>query len=118
MGKFRGELVVMVTTIRRLPERVTMYKTKNTTNTIFCIWGFFVRTTRMNTVTFLSFSIYVVWLIKTLARKTLPLKKKERKREYKKMNYYKILPFNSTPTISQMIPSFPPNYELIHQNFS
>ena len=42
----------------RLPERVTMCKIKNTTNTIFCIWVFFVRPTRMKTVTFLSFSIY------------------------------------------------------------
>ena len=72
MGEFRAWLVVMVTTMSRLPERVAMYKTKNTTNTIFCIWGFCVRPTRMNTVTFLSFSIYAVWVIKLPGKNALP----------------------------------------------
>ena len=37
----------------------------------------------MNLITFLSFSIYVVWKIKTLEKNALPLKKRKREKDRK-----------------------------------
>ena len=50
---------------------------------MFCIWGFWVILIKMNLITFLSFSIYVVWKIKTLEKNALPLKKRKREKDRK-----------------------------------
>jgi hypothetical protein len=60
IGEPRAGLVVMVTAMSILPPSVTKYIAENTTNKSFCASGFWVRPSRINSVTLVTCSMKLV----------------------------------------------------------